>query len=185
VPCVLLLNKDLEFVISNSVLGNWRDGRWLDSFRLLGLLRYNRYIRLYRDCIRLRCRGGPNRTGKSRKDRRSTFVGSEGRVLYLGSFNDGYVEVRILAGIANKPSGDGDISIEDMWVRIDSIDDPEEKRSRRSFPEGVEWRPRISLATNLDSSLHGRKNGDSMPELRQETPSHMPKPDFWSIGVAG
>jgi hypothetical protein len=37
-----------------------------------------------------------------------------------------YVEVHILAGIVNKPSGDGDISIEDMWVRIDSIDDPEE-----------------------------------------------------------
>jgi hypothetical protein len=37
-----------------------------------------------------------------------------------------YVEVHILAGIGNKPSGGGDISIEEMWFRMDSIDDPEE-----------------------------------------------------------
>jgi hypothetical protein len=37
-----------------------------------------------------------------------------------------YIEVHILAGIGNKPSGGGDISIEQMWFRIDSIDDPEE-----------------------------------------------------------
>jgi hypothetical protein len=89
VLCVLLLNKDLEFVISNSELGNWRDGRWLDGFRLLGLLLYNRYSRLYRDRIRLRCRVGLNRAGKSGKDRRSKLVGSEGRVLYFGRLNDG------------------------------------------------------------------------------------------------
>jgi hypothetical protein len=28
--------------------------------------------------------------------------------------------------IGNKPSGGGDISIEEMWFRMDSIDDPEE-----------------------------------------------------------
>jgi hypothetical protein len=87
---VLLLNKDLEFVISNSELVNWRDGRWLDGFRLLGLLLYNRFGRLYRDRIGLRCQGGLYRMGKSRKDRRSKFVGSEGIVLYFGRFNDGY-----------------------------------------------------------------------------------------------
>jgi hypothetical protein len=39
----------------------------------------------------------------------------------------GYVvEVHILAGIDNKPSGGGDISIENIWFRIDSIDDQEE-----------------------------------------------------------
>jgi hypothetical protein len=37
-----------------------------------------------------------------------------------------YIEVHILAGIGNKPSGGGDISIEEIWFRIDSIDDPEE-----------------------------------------------------------
>ena len=37
-----------------------------------------------------------------------------------------YIEVHILAGIGNKPSGGGDISIEEMWFRIDSINDPEE-----------------------------------------------------------
>jgi hypothetical protein len=37
-----------------------------------------------------------------------------------------YVEVHILARIGNKPSGGGDISIEEMWFRIDSINDPEE-----------------------------------------------------------
>jgi hypothetical protein len=39
----------------------------------------------------------------------------------------GYVvEVHILAGIDNKPSGGGDISIENIWFRNDSIDDQEE-----------------------------------------------------------
>ena len=37
-----------------------------------------------------------------------------------------YVEVHILARIGNKPSGGGDISIENIWFRIDSIDDPPE-----------------------------------------------------------
>jgi hypothetical protein len=37
-----------------------------------------------------------------------------------------YVEVHILARIGNKPSGGGDISIEVMWFRVDSINDPEE-----------------------------------------------------------
>jgi hypothetical protein len=37
-----------------------------------------------------------------------------------------YIEVHILAEIGNKPSGGGNISIEDMWFRIDSIDDSEE-----------------------------------------------------------
>jgi hypothetical protein len=37
-----------------------------------------------------------------------------------------YVEVHILARIGNKPSGGGDISIEETWFRIDSIDDPED-----------------------------------------------------------
>jgi hypothetical protein len=37
-----------------------------------------------------------------------------------------YVEVHILVRIGNKPSGGGDISIEEMWFRIDSINDPEE-----------------------------------------------------------
>ena len=89
---MLLLNKDLEFVISNSELGNWRDGRWLDGFRLLGLLLYNRYSRLYRDRSRLRCRGGLYRMGKSRKDRRSKFVGSGGRFLTSGASTMGIVD---------------------------------------------------------------------------------------------
>jgi hypothetical protein len=39
----------------------------------------------------------------------------------------GYVvEAHILAGIDNKPSGRGNISIENIWFRIDSIDDPVE-----------------------------------------------------------
>jgi hypothetical protein len=37
-----------------------------------------------------------------------------------------YVEVHILARIGNKPSGGGDISIEEIWFRIDSINDPED-----------------------------------------------------------
>jgi hypothetical protein len=37
-----------------------------------------------------------------------------------------YVEVHILAAIGNKPSGGGDISIQNMWFRIDSIDDPQD-----------------------------------------------------------
>lgn len=32
-----------------------------------------------------------------------------------------------MARIGNKPSADGDISIEKMWFRIDSINDPEEE----------------------------------------------------------
>jgi hypothetical protein len=37
-----------------------------------------------------------------------------------------YVEVHILSRIVNKPSGSGGISIENMWFRIDSIDNPPE-----------------------------------------------------------
>ncbi len=48
----------------------------------------------------------------------------------LSKYDEGdlgyFVEVHILAGIGNKPSGGGDISIENMWFRIDSIDDPED-----------------------------------------------------------
>jgi hypothetical protein len=40
-----------------------------------------------------------------------------------------------LAGVGNKPSTGGDISIEEMWFRMDSIDDPEEMQSRCSFPQ--------------------------------------------------
>ena len=36
-----------------------------------------------------------------------------------------FVEVHILASIANKPGATGgDISIQDLWWRIESIDDP-------------------------------------------------------------
>jgi hypothetical protein len=48
----------------------------------------------------------------------------------LSKYDEGdlgyFVEVHILAGIGNKPSGGGNISIENMWFRIDSIDDPED-----------------------------------------------------------
>jgi hypothetical protein len=37
-----------------------------------------------------------------------------------------FVEVHILACIGNNPSGGGEISIENMWFRIESIDDPED-----------------------------------------------------------
>ena len=100
---MLLLNKDLEFVISNSELVNWRDGRWLDGFRLLGLLLYNRYSGLSRDRIRLRCQAGLNRMGKSRKDRRSKFVGSEGACFTSGDSTmgilDSFFELFLLAFI--------------------------------------------------------------------------------------
>lgn len=35
-----------------------------------------------------------------------------------------YVEVHIVAGIGNRPGGGGDIWIEALWFRIESIDDP-------------------------------------------------------------
>jgi hypothetical protein len=46
----------------------------------------------------------------------------------LSKYDEGdvYAEVHILAGIGSKPSGGGDISIENMWFRIESIDDPED-----------------------------------------------------------
>ena len=48
----------------------------------------------------------------------------------LSKYDEGdlgyFVEVHILARIGNKPSGGGDISIEEMWFRIDSVSDPEE-----------------------------------------------------------
>jgi hypothetical protein len=38
-----------------------------------------------------------------------------------------FVEVDILASIANKPgAAGGDISIQDLWWRIESIDDPQD-----------------------------------------------------------
>jgi hypothetical protein len=37
-----------------------------------------------------------------------------------------FVEVHILVGIGNKPSGGGDISIENMWFRTDLMDNPED-----------------------------------------------------------
>jgi hypothetical protein len=44
-----------------------------------------------------------------------------------GNFDNGptyYVKVHILAGIANKPSGDGAIWVEDLWARFENIDEP-------------------------------------------------------------
>ena len=35
-----------------------------------------------------------------------------------------YVQVHVLAGIGNRPGGGGDIWIDDLWFRIESIDDP-------------------------------------------------------------
>jgi hypothetical protein len=50
----------------------------------------------------------------------------EGEVPKFGEASLGYfVEVNILAGVGNNPSGGGAISIEGMWFRIDSLDDPE------------------------------------------------------------
>jgi hypothetical protein len=36
---------------------------------------------------------------------------------------DYYVEVHILAGVGNQPGGGGDIWIEDLWFRIESVDE--------------------------------------------------------------
>jgi hypothetical protein len=36
-----------------------------------------------------------------------------------------YVEVHILAGIGNKPGGGGNIWVEDLWARMENIDEPE------------------------------------------------------------
>ena len=48
----------------------------------------------------------------------------------LSKYDEGgsgyFAEVHILAGIGNKPGGGGDISIEAMWFRIYSLDDPED-----------------------------------------------------------
>jgi hypothetical protein len=57
----------------------------------------------------------------------------------LSKYNEGhpggyYVEVHILARIGNKPSGGGDISIENMWYRIESRDDPEDDGILRLVP---------------------------------------------------
>jgi hypothetical protein len=35
-----------------------------------------------------------------------------------------YVEVHLLAGIGNKPGGGGDIWVQDLWFRIENIDEP-------------------------------------------------------------
>jgi hypothetical protein len=88
-----LFERPAEVVVCDgfSEFGNRRDGRWLDGSRLFGLLLYNRYSRLYRDRSRL------YRIGKSRKDRRSKFFGSEGCVLHFGRFNDGYITFLIRA----------------------------------------------------------------------------------------
>ena len=51
----------------------------------------------------------------------------EGEYSKYDEGGDGYyVEVHILAGIGNKPGGGGDISIENMWFHIYSLDDPED-----------------------------------------------------------
>jgi hypothetical protein len=55
------------------------------------------------------------------------YLYGEGELTKYDENGFGYfVEVYILAGIVNRPSGGGDISIENMWFRIDSLDDPEE-----------------------------------------------------------
>jgi hypothetical protein len=52
----------------------------------------------------------------------------EGEYSKYDEGGDGYyVEVHILAGIGNKPGGGGAISIENMWFRIYSLDDPEDR----------------------------------------------------------
>jgi hypothetical protein len=52
----------------------------------------------------------------------------EGEVSKYGEDSLAYfVEVHILAGVGNKPSGGGDISIEGMWFRIDPLDDSEDR----------------------------------------------------------
>ena len=40
--------------------------------------------------------------------------------------SDFFAEVHILGGIGNKPGGGGEISIENIWFRIYSLDDPED-----------------------------------------------------------
>jgi hypothetical protein len=37
-----------------------------------------------------------------------------------------YVEVHLLATIGNKPEGGGAIWVQDLWFRIESIDDPQD-----------------------------------------------------------
>jgi hypothetical protein len=48
----------------------------------------------------------------------------------LSKYDEGgsgsFAEVHILAGIGNKPGGGGEISSENMWFRICSLDDPED-----------------------------------------------------------
>jgi hypothetical protein len=48
--------------------------------------------------------------------------------LFGGGYEIGeyYVAVHILAGIGNQPGGGGDIWVQDLWFRIDSVDDPPE-----------------------------------------------------------
>jgi hypothetical protein len=55
------------------------------------------------------------------------YLYGDGELSKYDEGGDGYfVEVHILAGIGNKPGGRGDISIENMWFRIYSLDDPED-----------------------------------------------------------
>ena len=55
------------------------------------------------------------------------YLYGEGELSKYDEGGSGYfAEVHILAGIGNKPGGGGDISIENMWFRIYSLDNPED-----------------------------------------------------------
>jgi hypothetical protein len=56
------------------------------------------------------------------------YLYGEGEASKYDEGGSGYfVEAHILAVIGNKPSREGgDISVEDMWFRIESIDDPQD-----------------------------------------------------------
>src|SRR5262249_17405528 len=55
------------------------------------------------------------------------YLYGEGELSKYDEGGSGYfAEVHILAGIGNKPGGGGDISIENMWFRIYSLDDPKD-----------------------------------------------------------
>jgi hypothetical protein len=60
---------------------------------------------------------------------RAPLFDGDGNLLFDRGGTDSYgyyVEVHILAGIGNKPGGGGDIWIKDLWLRVESIDDPPE-----------------------------------------------------------
>ena len=55
------------------------------------------------------------------------YLYGEGELSKYDEAGFGYFgEVHILAGIGNNPGGGGEISIENMWFRIYSLDDPED-----------------------------------------------------------